>query len=104
MFIVSVLVTVRADSKAAVLAEFEKVVTFARTQQAGCLSFTLLSDVWGSNPHQFLLYEVWESAEPWKIFHQMPAVLAFFAAVNKLGEGALIFSENHYYEATPIPA
>ena len=104
MFIVSVLVTVRAESKAAVLAEFEKVVTFARTQQTGCLRFSLSADVWGSNPHQFLLYEVWESAESWQAFHQMPAVLAFFAAVNQLGEGALIFSENHYYEATPIQA
>ncbi len=41
MFIVSVIVTVRADSRDAVLAEFEKVVMFARTQQVGCISFTL---------------------------------------------------------------
>ncbi|MCE7986915.1 MAG: antibiotic biosynthesis monooxygenase [Caldilinea sp. CFX5] len=102
MLIVSVIVTVRADRKDAVLAEFEKVVRFARTQQAGCISFTLSSDVWGTNPQQFHLYEVWESMEPWKAFHQAPAVLAFFAAVNKLGEGALTFTENYHYEATLI--
>lgn len=104
MFIVSVAVTIRADVKEAVLVEFEKVVTFARTQQAGCISFNLLADVWGSNPNQFLLYEVWERIEPWQALHQTPAVLAFFEAVNKLGEGALTFADNRHYEATPILA
>lgn len=103
MFIVSGIVKVRADVRDAVLVEFEKVVTFAHTQQAGCISFTLSADIWGSNPNQFLLFEVWESTEPWKAFHQAPAVLAFFAAVNKLGEEALTFSENHHYAATPMP-
>lgn len=102
MFIVSVIVTVRADRKDAVLAEFEKVVTFARTQQAGCISFSLLADVWDTNPNRFLLYEVWESAEPWNALHQTPILRAFFEAINKLGEGALTFSENRHYEAAPI--
>ncbi len=84
MFIVSVTVTVRVDSKKAVLAEFEKVATFARTQQADCISFALLADVWDSNPNQFLLYQVWESMEAWKALHETPALQDFFAAINKL--------------------
>lgn len=103
MFIVSVIVKVRADVREAVLVEFEKLVTFARTRHAGCLSFTLASDVWDANPNHFLLFEVWENIESWKAFHQAPAVLAFFTAVNKLGEGALTFAEGHHYAATPTP-
>ena len=45
----------------------------------------------------------WESTETWKALHQAPALLAFFEAINKMGEGALTFSENHHYEATLIP-
>jgi quinol monooxygenase YgiN len=103
MVIVSAIVTLRADIKDELLAEFEKVVKFARTQQAGCISFSLSADLWDANPNQFRLYEVWESAETWKALHQTPAILAFFEAVNKMGEGALTFSEDHHYEATPIP-
>ena len=103
MVIVSAIVTLRADSKDAVLAEFEKLIKFARTQQAGCLSFSLSADVWDAHPNQFRLYEVWESPEAWQAFHQTPAALAFFEAVNKLGEGALTFAEAQHYEAILSP-
>ena len=102
MVIVSAIVTVRADVKEEVLAEFGKLVRFARTQQAGCISFSLSADLWDSNPNQFHLYEVWESREAWKALHQAPALVACFEAINKMGEGALTFSENHHYEATPF--
>ena len=103
MVIVFVTVTLRPDVKDEILAEFEKFVQFVRTHQAGCISFNFTAELWDSNPNRFRLYEVWESTETWKALHQSPALVAFFEVINKLGEGALTFSEGQHYEATLIP-